>query len=78
MQGAFIGFAGGVAGTVASPVVIVSLNRGLETLSGFASLIITPWWLYAVAVGIATVIGGIGGFVAGWWQFRRPLAARLR
>ncbi|WP_079988804.1 FtsX-like permease family protein [Halosegnis longus] len=76
-QGTLIGFAGGLVGVVISPAVLIPLNMGVEAISGFAMLVTTPWWLYGAALLIATSVGTLGGFVAGWWQFKSPLIPRL-
>lgn len=77
-EGALLGTVGGLVGIGIAPVAVDGLNLFLADLSGFAKLIKTPTWVYALGMGLATTMGVVGSTVAGRQVARLSPLAHLR
>jgi putative ABC transport system permease protein len=78
-QGLAFGAIGGAVGCLLVPPLVTGLNGVIADLTGFANLIKTPPWLFAVGMGLALSMGLVGALVAGWRVARlEPLAVLSR
>lgn len=76
-QGVLLGLAGGTLGLATTPAAVWLLNRVVERLVGFDSLLRTPESVYALGIATAVGIGTISAMVAAWQLARLPSLPQL-
>lgn len=76
-QGAVLGLAGAVLGSVVALPVTVLLNVWVEAYTGFSGLVATPAWLLVGGLTLGIAMGVLGATVAGWRVARLSPHAHL-
>ena len=77
-QGVVLGFCGGVLGLLATPPLVIALNRLIAALVGPESLLRTPDAVFVVGAGIALGIGTAAAVIAGWQVARLSPLSHLQ
>ena len=77
IQGLFLGVVGGTLGLVATPIAVGGLDHVLGVITGFDSLLRTPWSAYLLGATVAIVIGTSSSIVAGGVAVRSPFLKYL-
>ncbi|MEY7849900.1 ABC transporter permease [Natrarchaeobius sp. A-rgal3] len=66
VQGLVIGALGGLAGLVATPLIVAGLNHLSASVVGFENLLRTPLEVYVAGLVLAVGLGSVVALVTGW------------